>query len=419
MKLLVFIVSILFAAPLMAAETNYPDLPPPALVDTALRSNINVMTAETSVKLAQSEQRKWEAGNHEFSLRAGSSRRNISNTGQHLKEWDVALERPVRLFGKSSLDDDIGAAGVVRAEYALGDARHEAGRTLLHLWFNWQRERAQAEQWRQQVQILQQQAQITEKRLRAGDVPKMELNQVQAAVAQAEVSLQQAGTRSKLAAAELRRQFPALVLPLHTGISEPQPIVQNLDYWKKRFLADNHQLGMVHAENRIQQLLAQRSRADRMPDPTLGIRYASEMGGNEKVTGVYFSVPFSFGLRSATAASAGYQAEISAERETSVRQQLENDIYSAYIQATGSYAAWRQARDAAASTRRNADLATRAYSLGENDLLQVLNARRLALDSMLAETVAQFDANEARYRLLLDSHQLWTQEQHEDMHDQR
>lgn len=413
MKHLLFTITTLFVVPAFAQENTYPDLPPPTQVDTVLRSNVNVMTAETGLKLEQSNQRKWEAGNHEFNLRAGSARRNIANTGQKLKEWDVALERPIRLPNKMMIDSDIGEEGVSRAEYALGDARHEAGRTLLHLWFNWQREMAQAGQWQQQVDILHKQAEMTEKRLLAGDIPKMELNQAQAAVAQAEVSLQQAKMRSALAATELRRQFPALVLPQQPAAIEPQPITHGLEYWKARFLDDNHLLGMAHADSRIQQLLAERSRADRLPDPTVGVRYSSEMGGNEKVAGVYLTVPISFGLRSATAESAGYQAEIAAERETSIRQQLENDIYSAYTQATGSYAAWHQARDAAASMRKNADLMARAYSLGESGLPEVLTARRLALESSLAETMAQFDANEARYRLLLDAHQLWSQEQPE------
>lgn len=413
MNKLLFVVTTLFANSAFADGATYPDLPPPAQIESALRSNVNVMTAETGLHLEQSNQRKWDAGNHEFNLRAGSAQRRIANTGQKLKEWDVALERPIRLPNKMMIDSDIGEEGVARAEYALGDARHEAGRALLHLWFNWQREHAQAGQWQQQVDILRKQAEMTEKRLLAGDIPKMELNQARAAVAQAEVSLQQARMRSELAASELRRQFPALTLPQQPGSSEPRPIEHDLAYWKKLILDDNHQLGMAHADTRIQELLAQRSSADRLPDPTVGVRYSSEMGGNEKVTGVYLTVPLSFGLRGATAESAGYQAEIAAERETSIRQQIENDIYSAYTQAAASYAAWRQARDAAASVRQNAELMARAYSLGESGLPDVLTARRLALESSLAETMAQFDANESHYRLLLDAHQLWAQEPNE------
>lgn len=419
MKKLLFIFTALLSPLAWAEEAAYPDLPAPAQIAAALDSNINVMTAQTGLKLEQSNQRKWEAGNHEFNLRAGRAQRQVVNAGQRLKEWDVALERPIRILGKAQLDSDIGAEGVARAEYALGDARHEAGRLLLHLWFNWQREQAQTAQWQQQVDILKQQVQMTEKRLQAGDAPRMELNQAAAAVSQAEVSLQQAQTRSAIAAVELRRQFPALVLPQQPGSAEPRPIEHNLDYWKQRFLDDNHQLGMAQADSRIQQLLAKRSSADRVPDPTVGLRYSYEMGGNERVTGVYLFVPFSFGLRGATAESAGYQAEIAAERETSVRQQLENDIYSAYTQATGSYAAWRQAHEAATSMRQNAELMARAYSLGESSLPDVLTARRLAIESTLAETVARLDANEAHYRLQLDTHQLWQQEPHEAAGAQR
>jgi outer membrane protein TolC len=63
--------------------------------------------------------------------------------------------------------------------------------------------------------------------------------------------------------------------------------------------------------------------------------------------------------------------------------------------------------------RENADLVARAYSLGESSLSDVLSARRLALESSLTATLMQLDANEARYRLLLDAHLLWPLETHD------
>ena len=57
--------------------------------------------------------------------------------------------------------------------------------------------------------------------------------------------------------------------------------------------------------------------------------------------------------------------------------------------------------------RSNAELVAKAYSLGESSLPYSLSARRFALESSLAEILAQLDANEARYRLLLDAHLLW------------
>jgi outer membrane protein TolC len=398
-----------------AAETEYPDLPPHDQVDAAISGHINVLNAETGLKIEQVNQRKWESGSYEFNLRTGVARRELTDPNAPLvsgksrvKEWDVALERPLRLINKVIIDYDIGDEIVAHANFALGDAHHEAGRTLLHLWFNWQREQAQVIQWQQQVENLKQQAQTTDKRLQAGDAPRMELSQANAAVAQAAVALQQAKMRTELAGNDLARQFPLIVLPPKLSAAKPQPIPENFDYWKQTILNDNHELEMVRSEHRIQQKLAQRSRADRIPDPTVGIRYSNEMGGNEKVAGVYLSIPLSFGVRGANAENAEYQALIAADRENAVQRRLDGDIYAAHTQAINSYEIWRQAREAAASIRQNADLVARAYSLGESSLSDTLTARRLALESTLAESLSRLDANEARYRLLLDAHQLWT-----------
>ena len=213
--------------------------------------------------------------------------------------------------------------------------------------------------------------------------------------------------RAELAGNELKRQFPAIVLPLQINHSEPQSITESFEHWKQTILNENHELQMVRSESRIQQMLAKRSRADRLPDPTVGLRYSNEMNGNEKVAGVYVSIPLSFGVRGANAENAEYHAQIAVDRESAVQRRLEADIYSAHTQAIGNYQTWLQAKEAATSVRQNADLVSRAYSLGESSLSETLTARRLALESTLSENLVRLDSNEARYRLLLDAHQLW------------
>jgi len=397
----------LFGNPGYAEEINRPDLPPPAQIESALSNHLLVLNAASELRMEHANQRKWNSGSYEFNLRAGTGQRKNASTGQNLKEWDVALERPLRLFNKVGIDEDIGAASVARAGYALGDARHEAARTLLQLWFAWQREQAQAALWQQQVDILKQQAQMAEKRVRAGDAPKLELNQAQAAAAQASVSWHQAQLRVKLAGNDLARQFPAIRLPDALPAAQPQAVEHDFSFWKSRVLEHNHELGMAQEQSRVQQLLAQRSRADQLPDPTVGVRYSNESGGSEKVAGVYVSVPLSFGQRSATAEGAVQQAAIAADQEVFVKRRLEGDINATYTQAVSNYDTWQQAHEAAQAIRSNAELVAKAYSLGESSLSDSLIARRFALESSLAESLAQLDANEARCRLLLDAHQLW------------
>ncbi len=409
-----FIYSVLMFAVPVAAEADGTDLPAATQVEAALGNHIGVLTAEKGVLVEQANQRKWDSGNYEFNVRAGSGQRNITATGQNLREWDVAIERPLRLLNKVLLDGDIGEEGVNRAEFALGDARHEAARLLLHLWFNWQREQTQVSQWQEQVDILKQQTAMAEKRMRAGDAPKMELNQAQAAAAQAGVSLQQASMRALLAASEIKRPFPELGLPAQPTLAIPQPVEHDLAWWQEQVMSDNHELGMVQSESRMQQLLAKRNSADRVPDPTVGLRYSNEKDGEEKVAGIFVSIPLSFGMRGANSDISRLHADIAASREIATKRRLEGDVFSAYTQAANSYLIWQQAQEAARSVRENAELVARAYSLGESSLADALNARRLALESSLAATMAQLDANEMRYRLLLDAHLLWPLDVHDN-----
>lgn len=404
----------MFTVPAVAAEADGTDLPAATQVEAALGQHIAVLTAEKGVLVEQVNRRKWDSGSYEFNVRAGSYQRNITTSGQTMRDWDVAIERPLRLINKVLLDGDIGEEGVNRAEYALGDARHEAARVLLHLWFNWQREQAQVSQWQEQVNILKQQTGMTEKRMRAGDAPRMELNQAQAAAAQAGVSLQQASMRALLAASEIKRPFPGLELPALPTLAIPQPVEHDLAWWQDQVMSDNHELGMVQAESRVQQLLAKRNSADRVPDPTVGLRYSNEKDGEEKVAGVFVSIPFSFGMRSANSEISQYHADIAMSREIATKRRLEGDVFAAYTQAVSSHLIWQQAHEAAHNVRDNAELVARAYSLGESSLADALNARRLALESSLAATIAQLDANETRYRLLLDAHLLWTLDIHKE-----
>ena len=414
MKIYFALLAATLCQPLIAKENTPADLPPLVQVEAALHDHINVLSAATTVKIERVNQRKLESGHYEFNLRTGSAQRQVAIPEGHLKEWDVAIERPVRLPNKMLIDSDLGREGVERAEEMLGDARHEAGRLLLKLWFNWQREQAQAQQWQQQVSLLTQQALITEKRVKAGDAPKMEFSQARAAIAQASVALQQATGRALLAGNELTRHFHAIEIPASFTAQLPQAIEQNLTYWREIILTHNHELGIVQSEQRIQLKIAERSRADIIPDPTIGFRFSNEMGGNEKVSGIYVSVPISFGQRINQAEQARYQSEIANYREAAIKKQLESDIYAAYTQAVSSYQTWLQAHDTAALVRQNAELVSRAYSLGESSLSDTLSARRIAMEATLAENLSQLDANEAHYRLFLDAHKMWADDEHDD-----
>lgn len=406
MKALPYVILLLPALAVAAPPDDFPDLPPRAVVASVLAAHPDVLAAKSGVRYEESNRDRLDAGEHEFSVSVGAARRR-TDAARHLNEWDVAVERPIRLPGKARLDGELGSLGVAQAQSSLNDAIHETARGLLRAWFGWLRARAQLDEWRNQVSLLQRQGEAVARRVRAGDAPRIEQTLAEAAVAQAEAAAVQAALRVSVATAELTQHYPGIVLPENPARSAPAPVGQALEYWRERILDHNHELAAVRAEVKRRQTLIARSQAEEMPDPKVGVRHASEAGGSERVTGLYVSIPLPGRARTAATEGARAQMDMAVQKEAALLRRLNAEAAAAHAGATAAYEGWRKARDAAQAMERNAELIARAYALGEAGLSDTLNARRLAVEGRLAAATALLDAAEARYRLMLDAHLLW------------
>jgi outer membrane protein TolC len=296
---------------------------------------------------------------------------------------------------------------VAVAALSAGDAMHESGRMLLRLWFDWVRESGLLALWRRQTDLVKQQQGVVARRVRAGDAAKMELNLAEAAVAQTQSAVLQAQTRESAARQAVARMYPAISVPADALLLEPQPVGAALDYWQERILAHNHELAAARAEVKRRETVASRARADRLPDPSVGLRYSYELDGQERVTGVYLLMPIPGRARAAAAQGADIQIDAARQHEADVLRRVETEVRQSYATATGTFDAWSQLRQAAEGLRKHVELTLRSYQLGESGLADVIAARRLAVDSELAAIQAQVEAAHARYRLMLDAHTLW------------
>jgi outer membrane protein TolC len=402
--------ALLILLPLAAAAAEPPDLPPAAQASAAITSHPDVLAARAAVAAARAQQRALEAGPYETQLRFGAARRRDRALARDLTEYELGIERPLRIGDKSRLDREIGEQSVARARLAVEDAIHETARGLLRMWFAWMRARAESGDWADQTALLERQLASVDRRVRLGDAPRQERLLAQAALAQAETSQLQAGLRADVARAELTRGFPALRLPAELPQAEVPPLGHDLGWWRERMLEHNHALAMARAEQRRLRLLTARADADRTPDPTLGLRYASERDDSERVIGLVLSVPFSGAARSAAADEALAQADAAAQREAALRRRVEAEAAALYAGAAAAHEAAQRAALAAEGMRRNSELAGRAYALGESNLADVLLAQRYAIEARLAATLARLGAAESRYRLLIDAGELWPPE---------
>jgi outer membrane protein TolC len=390
-----------------AQYPEYPDLPSQQAVQQVLQAYPSVLAARSGIKAGEALRDRLEAGSYEFSVTGGAARRRVPEFDESMRDWNLGLERTLRLPHKADLDSALGRERVALARDGYGDAMHEAARKLLSNWFLWLRERKRSEQWQEQANVLKQQLDAVVRRVRTGDAAQLEQDLARAALMQAEIGLQQSKLLADNARDALARQFPNLPLPAGPRTAEPEPLQQDVGYWIALGLEHNHELSLARAESNIARLGARRADADRVPDPTVGLHYLSERNGADNVTGVSVTIPLPGAARRAAGAEASARTEMATQREALVLRRLETEIAAAYNSARASYANWQSAAAAEELIQRNADRTARAYALGEAGLNDVLLARRLALEARLAAALARLDSAEARYRLMLDTHQLW------------
>ena len=226
-------------------------------------------------------------------------------------------------------------------------------------------------------------------------------------MAQAVAQRTQAEARRRSAGEDLRRRYPGLPLTEPAALEEPLPPAGSEAEWVDALLEHSHELGLARGEAQRARVAAERQRQDRLPDPSVGLQFSRERGGEENVVGAYISIPLPGDARRATADASLAQAEAAGRRAEAVERRIGAEAATLYQAALSGAPAWQAARDAAERLERSADLTARAYQLGEGSLNDLLTARRLANEARLAARTSQLDALELRYRLLLDAHRLW------------
>lgn len=393
-------------APAQAGDMTPPvDLPPAAAVASVLDASPMVRAAQAELRAAEAEHRVLRAGAHEYGLGLSGQRRSVSG-GPDYAEWNLSLERGLRLPGKADLDDRIGRQGVLVATERIGDARHETARQLLTLWYAARQARAETALWTRQAELLQADMAVVQSRVELGDAAHLDLLQAEAALAQASSQSVAAQGREQAVLAELHARFPGLPEP-EANDAGPAPLEGDEAHWLALTLAHNHELlAAQHALDQAQ-LAARRAEAERTPDPSLGMHLASEQGGNDKIIGLSVNIALPGAARRSRAQAMAAQAEALAEGVAATRRRLTAAAAANWQRAASGVASWQRLDAAAQAVARHADLARRAHELGERGLSETLLAQRSALEAELAAAQARLSANEAIARLMLDAHGLW------------
>ena len=291
----------LAAAPALAhppvSSPSLQFLPPDGIVTDILAQSPEVRRAGAMMNSAEAEARAREAGPHEFTLH-GEYHSRASNIEGRLDEWAVGVSRGIRLPGKADADEKIGRYTIAVAQNGYGDARHQAATLLKQLWLAWVMAEGDVKLAQDEVAAYERQLAATDRARQLGHSATLDVEQVQAALAQARVQAAQAEQARRDARMTLARSFPTLTLPLAApAMPDPVPPPGKWEEWHDAVLEDNHEIKLARSEADRREWLARRAHMDQFADPTVDLRTFQDMGGHETGFGVGFSIPLGGALR--------------------------------------------------------------------------------------------------------------------------
>lgn len=391
-----------------AQASGYPALlPPESAVRAAIEDSPRVRVAREQIGIADAHRVQLDAGPYEWTVGAtGQQRRDA--IGATFSEQAYELGRTVRWFGKARLDRQLGEQTVAAGEHAFADAWHEAARELLAGWFAWLRAVESEQVLASSVAVLEEQLTAVQARVRAGDASRLEESLTQAELDRATAARLEGGLRVQEAALQLKRAFPALELARPETLDVPERPGVADEAWIARIVGHNHEIELAAALQEQAKIAAERASLDRIPDPSVALRFSNNFDGNDRVVGIAVSVPIGGARRRGEYAKALNEKRIAEQRAREARLNVEAEAAQALAAMRTAYARWERMREVAEGSAANAARIARGYGHGEFTISEALNARRQALESTLAEISARLEAFETYARVRLDAHEIWT-----------
>ena len=403
---IIFAIAIAFGASAHARQPPAaPGLMPAAVARPLLDQDPSVAAARAGLAAARQDAGILDQSPHEWNARLSSQRRSVES-GPRYQEWNAGVERTLRLPEKAGADRNLGQVIVEEAEARYGEALHEAARRLFALSLAWM----QAERGRELAGTSRDSGQdnlaAVEKRLRAGDASRLDVSLAQGELAELTLADNDARTQALVAWSRLQARFPGIERQF-TVAPQALPLDESPGFWRDRILSQSDELKVAQAQFQKARAQAQRTHADRVPDPTVGIYMASEAGGRERILGVSLSMPIPGDQRNRRATRSVHAIEMTRQELELKKRELGADIASALATAQGSYESLKIAESGAAAMQENARLMQKAYTLGESDLQALLSARRQATAAAQNALTASTAAVKAYYALLIDAHLVW------------
>ncbi len=346
------------------------------------------------------------------------------------REWNIELERSVRLPGKGAASRRQAAALHSFAEASEQAGLRSAISELINHYLDALHASASRALLERELAFARTNLRAVEHRVKAGDAPALDVRlaaaESQALERELNAVYQEAVNRwtvfhIRYPAATLptfvqpiidseKRAFTtdntpgntlALDTPDLTAIPEPQPLKGELTEWQERLLHNQPELQQANASLNAASAAADKARLDRIPDPSVAVFSGRESFGEESIVGVRLSMPIPGSQRSQAMRQRYAEESIARADKEILQRSLRAEAENRYHQTNSEFHRWQLAKQMADNLGENARLLQKAYRLGEQDLQGLLLGQQQHARAALAEVESRVEALRSHYQLRL------------------
>lgn len=382
-------------------------LPPEQSVVQALEELPDIAAAKARVDEAQARGEALARGDYGVELTVMPLARHEMQ-GTTYAEVEAMVTRSFRLPRKRRIDGALGVLGEEASTLALADARHMAARMLLERWFDWLETAGKVALAERQWALTEDERRKVERRLSTGDLAQIDLERAQAAEAQAAARTIEARQARERARAAMAETFPALGLPAAvpeipdpvTDFAAAAQIVQDI-------MEHSHEVAIARKLAERQSLAAARADANRLPDPSLGLRMLDEAQGEQKSLSLVVTISFAAPSVDPTARAEQHLASAMTADAAALERQVMSEARQLAESLPLLVQSWESAHRARVVTEAALARVSKAWTLGEAGFADLALARHQAYETEEAELAARLALHESALRVEIDTHRLW------------
>lgn len=399
-------------SPFLPAEVKVRDalLAHPKVREARLMAN----TKQIEADINQGSPYEWEAG---VALRNRKDRTLPSGSASTMDQ-EVNLSRSFRLPGKQAIKDRQSASVRLLGDTLYGDSLHEASLSLGQNWLECQRLESRAQLYDALGGELNAFSTQQAKRLKAGEVSRLEATQAELTLQQLQIEKGQNDKQLRAVRSLIQTEFPSLLntqsnrqcgepaSPAHLAADLPIDAAAK-DQWVETTVRMSHPLSIQRIQTEILQDQSRMSKAERLPDPKVGLSYAMERDNAEQIVGVNLSMPLGGGVRR-------NQDRLASSELAHAQTVLQAMTLQTRAQAAQSLLNWEQSRRAAVLAENQARFSSslvksveKAYLLGESTATELTLARQQSHRSRLEAIDSNYAALQAQAQMLINAHQAW------------